>query len=203
MLNNDWHLQCCPGHSILLINTHCLSFPLRSLLTTNVNMPYPQYTFAQRSQSTSVTQPTSEKHTMIRAHWSDRTDPTALETAELSHKKHSDRVSTASSRPILNKFQTALQGTSLSSTSTWKQPVDTHPASPPPEMENPLSRHPPSYTYKCTLCWKENKPPCYTIGPESRIVCLDCWRWVHSVSVCWKCNEVIFRKEDAISFGWC
>jgi hypothetical protein len=166
-------------------------------------MPYPQYTFAQRSLSAPRSHPIHEKHSTVRPGWSDTIDPIVLETAELSNEGHSNQVSAPSFKLICNKYQTTLQGTSLPSTPPRSQPVDVPLACPPPKIVGPLPPHQLTYTYKCTLCWKENKPPCYTIGPESRIVCLDCWRWIHSVSVCWKCNEVVFRKDDAVSFGWC
>jgi DNA-directed RNA polymerase subunit RPC12/RpoP len=44
--------------------------------------------------------------------------------------------------------------------------------------------------YICTLCWRTFEKPCHTVGSDSRIVC-------------WACGEVVFRKEDAVSFGWC
>ncbi len=62
---------------------------------------------------------------------------------------------------------------------------------------------PPKYYYTCTICWREFDNPCYTVGAESRIVCLDCWKWMFAVSVCWSCGEIVYRKSDAISFGWC
>ena len=82
----------------------------------------------------------------------------------------------------------------------------THPASaggaplPLPKRQPILQ---PLYTYTCTLCWREFDKPCYTVGSEARIVCIDCWKWMFSMSVCWVCGEIVFRKTDAISFGWC
>ena len=61
----------------------------------------------------------------------------------------------------------------------------------------------PTYFYTCSVCWRDFDKPCYTVGAESRIVCLDCWKWMFAVSICWNCGEVVFRKSDAISFGWC
>lgn len=60
-----------------------------------------------------------------------------------------------------------------------------------------------TYTFTCTVCRTEHDPPPHTFGLESRIVCTDCWRWIHSLSVCWRCGEVVYRKTDTVSFGWC
>lgn len=57
--------------------------------------------------------------------------------------------------------------------------------------------------YTCTLCWKFFEKPCYTVGSDSRIICVDCWKWLYDLSVCWTCGEVVFRKDDAVGFGWC
>ena len=57
--------------------------------------------------------------------------------------------------------------------------------------------------YTCTLCWKTFEKPCHTVGSDSRIVCVDCWKWLYDLSVCWACGEVVFRKDDAVGFGWC
>ena len=62
---------------------------------------------------------------------------------------------------------------------------------------------PTNYYYTCTICWREFDRPCYTVGAESRIVCLDCWKWIFAISICWTCGEVVCRKSDAVSFGWC
>lgn len=175
-----------------------------SFATGNVNMPYPQHTFAQRSQSTPAPQHTREKPPATRPHWSDRINLAALESTEGANSKYEDGNTAATScMPICNKPQKSSQGIPISPISLSSQPVEIPPAPQPPEIAEPTSHHPPNYTYKCTLCWKENKPPCYTVGPTSRVVCLECWRWIYSVSICWKCNEVVFRKEDAVSFGWC
>ena len=185
-------------------NEHTCPLLCTSFATDNVNMPYPQYTFAQRSQSTPAPQNTREKPPATRPHWSDRIDLAALESTEVASNKYEDwKTAATSCKPICNKPQKSSQGIPISPISLRSQPVDIPPASQPPEIAEPTSRHLPKYTYKCTLCWKDNKPPCYTVGPASRLICLECWRWIHSVSICWKCNEVVFRKEDAVSFGWC
>jgi hypothetical protein len=57
--------------------------------------------------------------------------------------------------------------------------------------------------YTCTLCWRNFEKPCFTVGSNSRIVCAECWRWMYDLSVCWACGEIVFRKEDAVRFGWC
>jgi hypothetical protein len=63
--------------------------------------------------------------------------------------------------------------------------------------------HSRKHSYTCTLCWKRFSHPCYILGPGSRIVCRDCWKWTHDISVCWRCGEIVFRLTDAVSFGWC
>lgn len=63
--------------------------------------------------------------------------------------------------------------------------------------------HPLALTYNCTLCWRTFPPPCFTVGVGSRIVCVDCWRWIYDVSVCWRCGEIVHRKTDSVRFGWC
>src|ERR1700722_367233 len=57
--------------------------------------------------------------------------------------------------------------------------------------------------YTCTLCWRSFQKPCHTVGSDSRIVCVDRWRWMYDLGVCWACGGVAFRKEDAISFSLC
>ena len=166
-------------------------------------MPHPQSTLAQRNVVASEPQPGKERETATRAHWSDRINPVELEAAQLEVKNSERMVACISSKPFHNETRTTSEITSLSSQASQTQPIDTPQTHPRTQITQPISRHPPCYTYKCTLCWKEYEPPCYTVGPDSRIVCLDCWRWIHSVSICWKCNEVVYRKEDAISFGWC
>lgn len=59
------------------------------------------------------------------------------------------------------------------------------------------------HTFICTVCWTEQESPPYAFGLEGRIVCANCWRWIHNISICWRCGEVVFRKTDAVSFGWC
>ncbi|EXJ92469.1 hypothetical protein A1O3_01020 [Capronia epimyces CBS 606.96] len=53
------------------------------------------------------------------------------------------------------------------------------------------------YTFLCTIYWTEHEPPPQTLGLESRIVCADCWKWLHSISICWYCGELVFRQTDA------
>lgn len=185
-------------------NEHTFPLVLLSFTTDNVNMPYPQFTFAQRNQPALTPQSTHESFPPPRPHWLDPIDPAALNSAELEIQKSSNRgVAPTSSKFVCHKFPQASEIIPVSSSSRRSQPIDIPCAPHLNEASQPISRHPPTYTYKCTLCWKEKELPCYTIGPQARIVCLDCWRWIHSVSVCWKCNEVVYRKEDAISFGWC
>ncbi len=57
--------------------------------------------------------------------------------------------------------------------------------------------------FRCTGCGKAFASPCFTVGRRLRAVCRECWRWMWSVSICWSCGEVVFRKTDAIGFGWC
>ena len=65
-------------------------------------------------------------------------------------------------------------------------------------------RAPPrSYVYTCTLCWQTFPPPCYTVGSDARTVCIECWKWMYDISVCWSCGTIVYRKTDAVSFGWC
>lgn len=61
----------------------------------------------------------------------------------------------------------------------------------------------PSSSYSCTLCGKENVKPAIAFGIEGRIVCKACWKWIYNVSICWRCGEVVYRKTDSVSFGWC
>ena len=61
----------------------------------------------------------------------------------------------------------------------------------------------PTHTFLCTVCWTENTSPPHAFGLDGRIVCTDCWNWIYSISVCWCCGEVVFRKTDAVNFGWC
>ena len=169
---------------------------IHSLLTT-LKMPYPQFTFAQQPQPADTPPLMSEQPNTSRARCSDQCDSAATESNELVAKTHTYSKTAAT---ILESTSEEPQTSSLPSRS---QPINIPRGSQCTETVQAISCHPPKYTYKCTLCWKEKEPPCYTIGTESRIVCMDCWRWVHSVSICWKCNEVVYRKEDAISFGWC
>jgi hypothetical protein len=59
------------------------------------------------------------------------------------------------------------------------------------------------YSFRCTVCWKTSPSPCFTVGKRLQVVCRQCWKWMWSVSICWSCGEVVFRKTDAIGFGWC
>ena len=166
-------------------------------------MPYPQFTLAQRNNIAPKPQLGDERKPAARPHWSDRNDPAELEAAQVETKNTRQKVADTTSKSIHNDTPSSSKISSLSSPSRLTQPIDIPRTSQPTEIAQRVSPNYPPYTYKCTLCWKEDQPPCYTIGPESRIVCLDCWRWIHSVSICWKCNEVVYRKEDAVSFGWC
>lgn len=67
----------------------------------------------------------------------------------------------------------------------------------------PVPAAQPPFTYNCTICWRSFAPPCFTIGRSARVVCVECWRYVFSIGVCWTCGEIVFRRTDAISFGWC
>lgn len=164
-------------------------------------MPYPQFAFHPRDDTASQPLPSHQGRQATRSHSPYRVDPPELEAVQLQTS------SSARKRALATTFTTLIDTNStivsLSPSPPRNQPIDTPRSSQPTETTLPSSGHPPRYTYKCTLCWKEHEPPCYTIGSEPRIVCLDCWRWIHSVSICWKCNEVVYRKEDAISFGWC
>lgn len=77
------------------------------------------------------------------------------------------------------------------------------PESSPSPSRSPRKPQADPYLYACSLCRKEFPPPCYTIGFESRIVCLECWKWMYNVSICWACGEMVFSKTDSVRFGWC
>jgi hypothetical protein len=76
-------------------------------------------------------------------------------------------------------------------------------ASKPMLVSRPVTATKPSFNYNCTICWRSFAPPCFTIGRSARVVCVECWRYVFSIGVCWTCGEIVFRRTDAISFGWC
>jgi hypothetical protein len=57
--------------------------------------------------------------------------------------------------------------------------------------------------FTCTWCGNNSPLPCFTVGRGSRAVCKECWKWMWSVRICWSCGEIVFRKTDAIGFGWC
>lgn len=57
--------------------------------------------------------------------------------------------------------------------------------------------------FRCTGCGKTFTSPCFTVGRRLRAVCRECWKWMWNVSICWSCGEVVYRKTDAIGFGWC
>jgi hypothetical protein len=195
---SDMSRQCI---SLTSIHSHC--HPIHSLLTT-LKMPYPQFTFAQQSQSAHTPQVLCEQATTSRAHCSDRRGHAVTELAGLAAQTYTHaKTAATTSVSSIREPQTTPQTAPTSLFPSQSQPINMPHRSQIAETVQAISCHPPNYTYKCTLCWKEKEPPCYTIGTESRIVCMDCWRWVHSVSICWKCNEVVYRKEDAISFGWC
>jgi hypothetical protein len=164
-------------------------------------MPYPQFLFARRNDTTNQPQGGGSEPA-AKTYSSDRVEPAELEATQLQKTRSAPKREIRASKPTFNDPETT-KIVSLSSSPPRAQPIVIPQSSQPKEITQPTSGHPPRYTYNCTVCWKEHEPPCYPIGPESRIVCLDCWRWIHSVSICWKCNEVVYRKEDAISFGWC
>lgn len=70
-------------------------------------------------------------------------------------------------------------------------------------LSTPIKEPEPESPFVCTVCWTQHEFPPYVFGHETRIVCLDCWRWIYAVSVCWHCGEVVFRRTDAVRFGWC
>jgi hypothetical protein len=165
-------------------------------------MPYPQFLFARRNDTTSQPQAGKESEPAAQTYCSDRIEPAELGATRPQKTRSAPKRESTASKPTSTASKPP-KIVSLSSSLPRTQPIDIPQSSQPGEITRPTSGHPPRYTYNCMVCWKEHEPPCYTIGPESRIVCLDCWRWIYSVSICWKCNEVVYRKEDAISFGWC
>lgn len=76
-------------------------------------------------------------------------------------------------------------------------------ASKPALVSRSVTASKPSLHYNCTICWRSFAPPCFTIGQSARVVCIECWRYVFSIGVCWACGEIVFRRTDSISFGWC
>lgn len=60
-------------------------------------------------------------------------------------------------------------------------------------------------SFICTICWSPQHPPSIprVLGRSSRIVCLQCWRAVLDLSICWVCGECIVRGDDVVSLGWC
>lgn len=73
---------------------------------------------------------------------------------------------------------------------------------PCPLVPRSLSSTPPSH-FRCNGCRRRFLLPGFIVGQKSRVVCRECWRWTWSVSICWSCGEVVFRKTDAVGFGWC
>lgn len=57
--------------------------------------------------------------------------------------------------------------------------------------------------FRCTGCGRIFPSPCFSVGRRLRPVCRECWRWMWNVSICWSCGEVVYRKTDAVGFGWC
>lgn len=164
-------------------------------------MPYPQFMFARRHQLANNPLPTNDSSFAAIPPSSDRIDPAQVAAAHVPRKLELLGRAAAATPKIANEGIAAITPMSLSSCRS--QPIDIPQAPPPSKTAQPVLHYPSNYTYRCTLCWNEKEPPSYKVGAESRIVCLDCWRWIHSVSICWKCNEVVYRKEDAIGFGWC
>lgn len=89
--------------------------------------------------------------------------------------------------------------------SKWRSPE--HSLSSPSLVPSPLvarrlSATPPSH-FRCTGCGKTFLLPGFKVGKRPRVVCRECWRWMWNISICWSCGEVVFRKTDAVGFGWC
>lgn len=36
-----------------------------------------------------------------------------------------------------------------------------------------------------------------------RVFCEACWTWIYNLAICWKCGEVVGRREERVGFGWC
>jgi hypothetical protein len=101
--------------------------------------------------------------------------------------EHSSAI--LSSHPLA---QYQLRQPSLSSPSLIPSPVVSHRSS--ASLRN---------TFSCAGCGKSCSLPCFNVGKRSRAVCRECWRWMWSLKICWACGEVVFRKTDAVGFGWC
>ena len=102
-------------------------------------------------------------------------------------RSHTQPVSSQDSQPYPDQSHSASSTSRAPSNSTVSQEL--RPAS--------------TYQYTCSLCWQTFEPPCYSIGHESRTACLWCWKWLFDVSICWSCGDIVYRKTDAVSFGWC
>ena len=35
------------------------------------------------------------------------------------------------------------------------------------------------------------------------VFCRPCWVWIHNLSICWMCGDMVSRLEGRVAFGWC
>ena len=98
----------------------------------------------------------------------------------------------------------------------------------PPRVSRRPSRTPlaplheqPSESGECSLCqqvipigvepyhFQKSTPAAIALHPGAMLsksphgFCHTCWVWIHNLSICWTCGEIVSRHEERVSFGWC
>ncbi|KAI5465481.1 hypothetical protein BGZ63DRAFT_399942 [Mariannaea sp. PMI_226] len=57
--------------------------------------------------------------------------------------------------------------------------------------------------FTCTFCFHLSQRGPHVLGRAARLACTACYTALLNLSICWVCEELIFRGDECVSFGWC
>ncbi|KFA55791.1 hypothetical protein S40293_01911 [Stachybotrys chartarum IBT 40293] len=58
-----------------------------------------------------------------------------------------------------------------------------------------------SALFTCTFCYRFSPGPPQVLGRSARLACAPCYAALIDLSICWVCGEIVYRREECVSFG--